>query len=131
MSELDDDIDAGYYEVGFGLRDYLPKLPRPVIAWPGTGLWRALLHAHGFVIAGAQPGHEIRGFFTTYFVRARDQREAAAEAIRIARKRWEASISASLATGALVLDVEEVEPAGGRFRWRSSLGYTFYSDVEE
>lgn len=127
MSEIEKGDDGPYYAVSFGWLDYIPQLPRPVFAWPGTELWRAVVHGHGFVIAAQCSGPPVHGFFTTYFVRAKNRMEAAEAAMRITRERWENSAPGSLARGDLLVEVDEVEPVEERFRWRSGAGYTFYA----
>jgi hypothetical protein len=128
MSDIEDDEDGKYYAVSFGWLDYIPKLPKPVFAWPGTELWRAMVHGHGFVIEAQGFARPIHGFYTTYFVRAKNRMEAAEAARRTARKRWENSVPGALASGDLLVEVDEVESVEGRFRWRSGAGYTFYGD---
>jgi hypothetical protein len=130
MSDIEKDEegeDGNYCAVSFGWLDYIPKLPRPVFAWPGTDLWRALVHGHGFVIEGQGFARPIRGFYTTYFVRAKNRMEAAEAALRITRKRWENSVPGALASGDLLVEVDKVESVEDWFHWRSGGGYTFYA----
>jgi hypothetical protein len=126
MSDIEEDGDGKYHAVSFGWLDYFRRLPKPVWAWPGTDLWRVMVRGHGFVIEAQGSAPPITGFYTTYFVRGKNRREAAEAALRLAKRRWENSVPGAIASGDLEVEVEEVEPVEARFRWRSSAGYTFF-----
>ncbi|HEX6097813.1 MAG TPA: hypothetical protein VF432_15920 [Thermoanaerobaculia bacterium] len=106
------------------LADFILRLTRPVVAWPGQELYRVVLHGHGFVhsVAGLPPRI---GFYTTYFVAARDVRSAEGKAVQRLRERWDTFYSDE-ATGDLVIDVEESERLPQRFLRRSRWGLAFY-----
>ena len=127
MSEVEQDGETTYSEVRFGWMDYLPALPSPVIAGPGTELWRVMLHGRGFVMQASDSGERIIGFVTTHFVPARTREEAIERALHRARRRWKERTHGLNVTGDLDLKIQEVEDGYGWFRWRSGGGYTFYS----
>lgn len=126
MRDSREDAEPIGYVVSHGwLADFLMRLSRPVVAWPGEHLFRIVLHGTGFVhhVEGVPPR---RGFYTTYFVAARDVRTAEAKAMQRVRERWETFYDD--ATGELSLTVEETERLPERFLRRSRLGFAFYSE---
>jgi hypothetical protein len=99
MSEVEQDQEGVYSRVRFGWLDYLPKLPNPVFAWPGTELWRVMLHGHGFIVHTEDANQRIVGFFTTHFVPARNRQEAIQKALLITSSRWKGRVKRLRSTG--------------------------------
>ena len=130
MADTEEDEPGTYHGVSFGRLDLIRRLPKPVWAWPGSELWQATVHGHGFVIHGLS-AQSICGFYTTYVVRARTRMEAIESALRVTRRRWKNSAPGALADGDLLVEVEDVELIEGRFRWRSGAGYTFYAATDD
>jgi hypothetical protein len=123
-NEGDEQEPVGYILSSGPLFDFLQKLAVPALAVQGQTLYRVVIHGHGIEFA-VEESEPIIGFYNTRFVAARTLRDAEAIALRRTRDRWETFHSE--ASGELQLEIEEIEPAGGRFRWRSRLGFGFYN----
>lgn len=123
-AENDTSEPVGYVVSNGWLFDFLHRLSIPVLAWPGQSLFRVVLHGHGFVLPVQGLPPRI-GFFTTYFVAARNVRNAEARAKQRLTDRWATFYPD--AEGELQLEIEDLERLHERFRKRSHHGFAFYS----
>ena len=127
LTEDPEQVEAKVLSQGW-FADSLRRFPTPTLALPGRRLYRALVQGSGFrdPVEDSEP---LIGFFATVFVRAGSLAEAERKAEHRVESRWQ--IFHQEAEGDLILLVEECELIADRFKFRSMLGFSFYSEDDE
>ena len=113
--------DWDVHVAGYRFRRFVRGIPRPVLALGPRDLYSVIVHGTGFTlpIAGHAPAI---GFYTTRIVAARDAREAQRLAISAVEREWRRR-----GRDPAILEIEEIQALGERFRLRRGGGATFYS----
>ena len=124
--DSEDDQEPEYFVLSQGwFVDFLLRFPTPVLALPGRNLYRVLVHGHGFS-EPVEDSEPIVGFYTTVIASAKDRLEAEQKAIMKVKDRWDTFHPD--ATGGLFVDIEETRLIEERFKLRSILGFSLYSE---
>jgi hypothetical protein len=107
-------------------RDWLPKLPRPIIAFGDKDLYLVLLEGRGFSIP--VPGETpATGFFANAVVAASTIRDAERLAIEAIRRQWHRRRFARFSIDP-TLRIDEITRLVDRFRARSRFGFAFFQE---
>ena len=131
MNKQKHDEEPVGYLLGTGTwLDWLPKLPRPVIAFGKKDLYSVLLNGEGFTLPIDDSNDPAIGFYTTRYVAAENIRDAEKVARERVLKEWERRGFYELCDKEPVLSTEEVIILDGWFIFRSATGFAFYDDEE-
>ena len=110
--------------------DWLPNIPRPVIAFGRYDIYSVLLNGQDFSLPIGGLNDPAIGFYTTRYVAAENIRDAKKAAfVRVIRE-WENRGYRALCGKKPTLSTEEVLILKKRFRLRSGTGFTFYNSED-
>jgi len=127
MNNTDENDESQYSLIGSGTwRDFLPSLPKPVIALGHKSIYYVFIHGTRFEVRFGGTNMPLIGFFTTRFVAASNVRQAEQCAFQSVISEWEKEGFLGLSGVEPTLSVEKLEQLSERFRLRSGGGFTFY-----
>jgi hypothetical protein len=125
------DEPAGYL-LGTGTwRDWLPAIPRPVLALGTQELYSVLIEGFDFSLSIGGADDPVIGFFTTRFVAAANIRQAEKTALESVLHEWRCKGFLKLSGTIPKLHVEKIQLLSDRFLFRSGTGVTFFPDSNE
>ncbi len=131
MKHQDQDNDTDIHLLGTGTwLDWLPNLPRPVIALGENDIYSVFLNGKDFVLPIGDSDEPVVGFYTTRYVAARNFKEAKKAALDRVLLDWRNKGYLKLSGKEPSLTAEEVVISEKRFRYRSATGFAFYPDED-
>ena len=90
MNDRDHDDETVAYLIGTRTwLDWLPRIPRPVIAMGRKDLYSVMMNGQDFILPIEGSKDPVIGFYTTRFVAAKNIREAEKLAHQLVMQEWE------------------------------------------
>jgi hypothetical protein len=126
-----DHENEDYYLLGTGTwLDWLPNLPKPLIAFGRKHLYSVLLNGQDFSLPIGGSKDPLIGFYTTRFVAAENLREAEKAAHGRVIREWKRKGYLKLCGKNPTLYTEEVIILNDHFRFRAATGFAFYDNED-
>ena len=131
MNTQDHDNDGDFHLLGTGTwLDWLPNLPRPVIALWRKDIYSVLLNGQDFSLPIGGSEDPVIGFYTTRYIAAENIRDAEKAAVNRVMQEWKNRGYFELCGKEPTLSAEEVLILEERFRLRSGTGFAFYNSED-